>query len=99
MARIELQRLKIELNGPLMLPVPQVEIAEVAPAIRQMRRDPQRRLIIDTRRLEVAGASGGVAELGVQVGHRLGGFGSSLLRLSEASLESRDGFHSLSIAE
>ena len=83
MARIELQGLKIKLDRPLVLPAPQVQVAEAAPAIRQVRRDRQCRLIIDACELEIAAGCGDVAEPRVQFGQCLGGFGAGLLGLEQ----------------
>ena len=74
MARIQLQRLKIKRDGVLMLPRLEVQIAEVAPAVRQMRRDLQRRLVVRRRRFEIAAEHAGIAELGVQLRNRLDGY-------------------------
>ena len=69
--RIELQCLKIERDGVLGFAGLELHIAEVAPAPCQMRRQPQRGLVVCAGTLKIASDHAGIAELGMQLRNRL----------------------------
>jgi hypothetical protein len=63
MPRAQRQRLKIERNSPVGVSRPELDIAEVAPAGRQIRLQPQRRLVAPGGLFEIAATHAGVAEI------------------------------------
>ena len=89
----DLQRLEIIGDGFLRLAGLDQHVAEIAPAGRQSRHQPQRRLVVGGGRFEVAADHAGVAELGMQFGSGLdrraaGGCG---LDRGQAKLEGGEG--------
>ena len=73
MDRIDRQRLRVERDGLKRTPLPEIDIAEIAPARRQARGQPQRGLVIHRRKLEIAPRHPGIAEPRMQLGYLLGG--------------------------
>ena len=68
----QLQSLKIKRNGVLRPASPQVHVAEIAPAGREVWRQPQRGLVVPGRQGEIAALHVGMAEFGVQAGYHFG---------------------------
>ena len=84
MARIQPQRLKKKRDGLAMHPRLEVQIAEVAPAVRQVRRDLQRRPVVRRRRFEIPAQHVGIAEIGAKLRNRLVGIDARRLYAAAA---------------
>ncbi len=94
MVRAQRQRLQIERDGVVRISRPETYIAEVAPARRQMRRQPQRGLVASGGKFEIATTHAGIAEIRMQFRNRVGGneSGRSVFGDGEAASKRGDRF-------